>query len=420
MGFFDWWRRCLNKDKPARRDLPEPAAAYATELVEIRAQLDFLRTRLATYVGDGSALTYLVDETPIFVNANDVGGPFNLINGGQYEEENTQVLLSFLRPDTVFVDIGANVGYFSIKLGKRLSQNGKIYAFEPHPILYDILKKNVYINALDNKVTCFNFALSDKDTIATLQYPLGHLGGGHLGQPGEAPGHTSITTEMKRLDELLGADFQCDLVKIDVEGHELSVLEGMRKIVENSTDIKILFEKLVMNAGNESATETYFRGMGFALYGVQGNASLVVLGNGGLAEWEGYVLATRLGAITDDLKRTRFSVHSAQLWTPAGPITTSGPYVCNGIKGEMLFHGPYWFLSSGIWRLKFHGTFRGILRVAILQRFGHKLLEFDLDEGQPDHVVVVPRYLVHFECAVYAASPTTELSVERLEFIRES
>src|SRR5256885_16158060 len=51
-----------------------------------------------------------------------------------------------------------------------------------------------------------------------------------------------------RLDDLLGPDFRCNLVKIDVEGHELQVLDGMKRIVENSPDIKILFEKLTPNS----------------------------------------------------------------------------------------------------------------------------------------------------------------------------
>jgi FkbM family methyltransferase len=420
MRLFDWRRRRRYKGKAVQRDAPGQAAAFATELAEIRAELDFLRTRLATYVGDGIALTYLIDETPIFVNANDVGGPFNLINGGRYEEENTQVLSSFLRPDTIFIDIGANLGYFSISIGKRLGQNGKVYAFEPHPKLYELLTRNVYINTLNNKVACFNLALSDADTKATLQYPVSHLGGGHIGPPGEVSGHNPVMAETKRLDDLLGTDFRCDLVKIDVEGHELSVLRGMRTIVQKSPNIKILFEKLVMNAGNENDLEIYFQEMGFSLYGVRGDASLVELQKGGLASWGGYVLAARLGAIGDNLKRMRFSVYGSQLWTPVGPVGEFGPYARTGNKGEMLFHGPYWFLPSGIWRLKFHGTFRGVLHFALLQRFGHRVIEFDLDEGQMEHVFVMPRYLVHFECAAYAASHTAEVNVERLEFIRET
>jgi hypothetical protein len=194
----------------------------------------------------------------------------------------------------------------------------------------------------------------------------------------------------------------------------------MRTIVENSPDIKILFEKLVMNAGSENELQTYFSTAGFHLYGVHTDASLMLLEDGALAPWSGYVLAARPGTISDGLRRTRFSVYGEQLWSPTGAATEAGPYIHAGNKDDLLFHGPYWFLPSGIWRLKFHGTLSGTLRFEILHRFGHRVLEFALGEGQTEHILVVPRALVHFECAAYVTSPAANVNIERLEFSLES
>jgi FkbM family methyltransferase len=282
------------------------------------------------------------------------------------------------------------------------------------------LTRNGYVNNLKDKFVCINSAISDRDGLVTLQYPALHLGGGHIGPEGEVAGHTAVSTETHRLDTLLGPDFRCDLAKIDVEGHELSVLEGMRTIVESSPDIKILFEKLVVNAGSENELQTYFSTAGFHLYAVHSDASLMLLGDGALAPWSGYVLAARPGAISDGLRRARFSVYGEQLWAPAGPATEAGPYIRAGNKDDLLFHGPYWFLPSGIWRLKFHGTLSGSLRFEILHRFGHRVLDFAFCEGQTEHILVVPRALVHFECAGYVASSVAKVNIERLEFILES
>jgi FkbM family methyltransferase len=369
-------------------------------------------------VGDGVALTYLVDETPMFVNANDLGGPFNLMNGGRYEEENIDVLFSFLKEDTVFLDIGANIGFFSLKIGKRLGPRGRVYAFEPHPWIYELLQRNVHVNGLGNAITCFNLALSDKNTIATLQYPFGHLGGGHLA-PGTSSGHTAVDAELRRLDDLVGADFRCDLVKIDVEGHEIGVLNGMQNIVVNSPQIKILFEKLSPNAGTEPALEAYFSGLGFALYGVLPDASLAALGSAALAEWSGYVVAVRPGTIADGLSRRRFSIYGGQLLAPTRLVPEPGPLRCTAELGELLFHGPYWYLGQGDWRFKFHGEIRGEARFTLLQRFGHPVEQFVVQAGQFEHVLVIPGDLLYFECAAYAATTQTEITVDRLEFIRE-
>ena len=389
------------------------------ELRQVRLELDFVRSRLSCYVGAGIALTYLADETPIFVNSNDLGGPFNLMNGGRYEEENIDVLFSFLKDDTVFLDIGANIGFFTLKLSKRLGPRGRVYAFEPHPVLYKLLHRNVYVNGLNRVVSCFQVALSDENTTATLQYPVGHLGGGRLGS-GEIAGHTPVEADVRRLDDLLAPDFRCDVVKIDVEGHEISVLNGMKQIVNNSPQIKILFEKLGPNVGTEPALEGYFSELGLALYGVGPDASLQALQTGGLAEWDGYVLAARRGAIEDGLRRARFSVYAGQLLAPTASIPAPGLLRRTADQGELLFHGPYWHLRQGIWRFKLHGKVRGTVRFSLLERFGHPVLDFSLEGGQSEHVFVVQRDLVYFECAAYAADGQAEIAVERLEFIRES
>src|ERR1700737_2990965 len=109
-----------------KANLSHQLAALDAKLDRVRLDLDllrndsdFVRTHLSSYLGDGVALTYLVDATPIYINSDDCGGPSNLLNGGRYEEQNLEVLLSFVKPDTVFVDIGANIGFFTLQVGRR-------------------------------------------------------------------------------------------------------------------------------------------------------------------------------------------------------------------------------------------------------------------------------------------------------------
>jgi len=63
-------------------DLHQRIVALDAKLERIWVDLDFIRTHLSSYVGDGIALTYLADATPIYINSNDYGGPANLLNGG--------------------------------------------------------------------------------------------------------------------------------------------------------------------------------------------------------------------------------------------------------------------------------------------------------------------------------------------------
>jgi hypothetical protein len=258
-----------------------------------------------------------------------------------------------------------------------------------------------------------------------MQYPPDHLGGGgHISAAQTVSGYVGIDAEVRRLDTFLGRDFRCDIVKIDVEGHELNVLLGMRDIVANSPDIKILLEKLMPDAGNEAALESYFSDLGFELYGVRSDASLLRLNPGGAVAWGGYILAVRPGCLPDGLRRDRFSVYGGQLLVPPSSPPLPGtptPGIWRGAaeQGGMLFHGPYWYLPRGVWRFRFHGEIRGVARLRVLERFGYPVHELSLQAGETEHVFVAHRDLIYFETAAYAAAGRVEVALERLEFIRE-
>jgi FkbM family methyltransferase len=400
--------------------------AVDAALGRLSRDLDFVRNRLSCYLGDGVALTYLLDETPIFVNSNDWGCPANLINGGRYEEENLEVLHSFVAPDTVFIDIGANVGFFTLQIARRLTGGGRVYAFEPHPKLAELLRRNAYVNGLSGIVSCFSLALSDENASAELYYPQGHLGGGQVvsaAAPLPGDGRTVVRSELRRLDDVLGTDFVCDLVKVDVEGHEINVLDGMRAIVANSPKMKILFEKLIPDSGTEPQFERYFSERDFILYAVLRETSLRELKAGELRGWSGYVLAARRGVIHDGLVRSRFTIYPPQLLPqPDGasaPGRATARIFSTAQRGTLLFHGPYWFMKRGRWHFKLHGNIRGAVTFYLLERFGYNVQEFTLDTEQSEFVFTLPRDLVYFECAGRAASDDATIEVRALEFVRD-
>lgn len=433
MGAMDRiWKRNTNlseqsgaldaKSERMRLDtnLSQQLTALDAKLERMWLDLDFIRTRLSSYLGDGVALTYLVDATPIYINSHDYGGPSNLLNGGRYEEENLEVLLSFVKEDTIFLDIGANLGFFTVQIGKRVLRKGRVYSFEPHPKLWNLLRWNVHLNGLTGTVTCFPFGLSDQNLPAKFAYPIDHLGGGAVSDLPASAAHNIVDSEIRRLDDVLGPEFSCDLVKIDVEGHELNVLMGMRQIIANSPEIKILFEKLSLNVGTEAILEEYFRECGFDLYHVRDGASLEKLLAGSLKERSGYMLATRDHEIRENTNRSRFFIYPGQLLFPAPQPAAPDGLRGRAKPGDILFHGPYWFLRKGAWRFKLHGAVRGAICFILQERFGHHILDFAMREGQSEHIFISKRDLVHFECVARSASESAGIELERLEFVREA
>lgn len=286
------------------------------KLDEALYELDFLRRHMSGYLGGGKAITYLADMTPFYVNSNDYGPPANYINGGLYEQENLDVLFSFLRDDTVFLDIGANLGFFAILLARRMP-NGAVHAFEPHPQLVELMCASAFLNGLSSmdghgRINVHRIGIGKTDGNARFTYPEGHLGGGGIGS-GRA---SDIDVQLRSIDSFFGDEFRCDLIKIDVEGHELQALEGMSGVLARSPDVKVLFEKLGTDCGYETEIESLLHGLGMHLFGVTGNGTLSLLQPGALGPFSGYVLAAR-DLTLDRSTRNAVMIYPRQLFSVA-------------------------------------------------------------------------------------------------------
>ena len=404
----------------------EAEGALRRELQQLRLQIEFVKSRMANYLGSGIAITYLDDETPIYVNSLDFGGPSNLINGGRYEPANLEVLLSFVRDDSVLLDIGANLGFFSLHVGKRVRHAGKVYAFEPHPTMVRLLCASAFLNGLSSfdgqsgTITVRQIGASDRHARVNFKYPRDHLGGGTLHQlADEQP--ENVAGHIYPLDRIFPSNFKCDLVKIDVEGHELSVLRGMDGILTRSSNVKILFEKLAVNTGREDEVMTFLRSHGFELFLVSHDAQLKALSDEDFAGASGYVLATRPTSPPASLDRRRFHIYPRQLSTSSATMKTLSAQVLHaaGNTGEILFHGPYWFLKRGTYLVRLHGGIGGTLTISVGARLGYPELDFHLTGKQNEAVVVVPNDVVEFECIGRAASATADVVLHSLEWIKQ-
>lgn len=138
----------------------------------------------------------------------------------------------------VFVDVGANVGKYTIMISNQMTRNGKIISIEPHPDNFKILKKNINLNKCKN-VIALNLACWNKRNNLKLF--------GHENQPLLASAIKSskeyITVNAETLDNILKKMKikDVDLIKLDVEGAESKVLEGMKLILKSGKP-KIIFE----------------------------------------------------------------------------------------------------------------------------------------------------------------------------------
>jgi FkbM family methyltransferase len=149
-----------------------------------------------------------------------------LIAQGDFESTRSKCILDKIHPNTVFVDIGANVGFYTVLAS---STCGVVHAFEPDPTNFDRLQANASLNRNQGKaIHLYNFALGRELGTALLNRPLtDNYGMATFSTLAKAD---SVEVPIKRLDGLLEIKPQHHLFKVDVEGFELEVLAGCEGI----------------------------------------------------------------------------------------------------------------------------------------------------------------------------------------------
>ncbi len=150
----------------------------------------------------------------------------------KYEKYETALLLSHINKNSVCVDVGANIGYYTLLMAKRVK---KVYAFEPDKKCFEILKKNVEENNLKN-VVLINKAASDKEGEKFFEISKNNFGDNRIKSPPTpslnkegAINYIKINTCL--LDDVLKNEQKISLIKIDTQGWEPQVVLGAKKII---------------------------------------------------------------------------------------------------------------------------------------------------------------------------------------------
>ena len=151
-----------------------------------------------------------------------------------YERLDTEFIFKFLRPATTFVDVGANVGWFTIHAADWLRENGRVIAFEPDPQNVEQLSANIELSQLSN-VFLHKCAVSNRIGRAAFHNTsrVQNSGWGHLVNNNDSKDQDILQVSVTTLDEALKEttieNWPIGCIKIDVEGHELQVLSGAQQ-----------------------------------------------------------------------------------------------------------------------------------------------------------------------------------------------
>jgi FkbM family methyltransferase len=235
-------------------------ARQALGITELGERIGALEARLSSlpsdptyprgplYFGDHTALVATRWGAKMLVDTRDAAIAPWLVLDGMWEPHVTAWMQSSLSRGQVFVDVGANVGYFTLLGAQLVGREGLVVAIEAHPKLAELLQRNVVINGVYGYVTTHQKAAWSENTELEFhirEYFAGNSSVGTIDAPGlDRLGDTerAVPVQAVVLDDLLAHLPRVDVIKIDVEGAEVHVFNGLRKTLLANPQAVIMFE----------------------------------------------------------------------------------------------------------------------------------------------------------------------------------
>ena len=230
----------------------------------------------AVYLGDYTALIKNKYGHKMYVDTRDLSLAPHLLMDGYWEPWITKLFLTLVKPGMNIVEVGSNIGYYSLLGASIIGKNGFIHCFEANPHLCELLRRNLDINGFIPVSKSINKAVSDRQGKTKFRIQTDYLGGSFMcfSYAHQQPGKNVeiIEIESTSLDKELGQDYRVDLLKIDAEGAEPVIIPGAYNLLKNNQDIKIIVEfhmdHFTPEYGEDRDPDLYlqsFRDLGFKI-----------------------------------------------------------------------------------------------------------------------------------------------------------
>jgi len=177
-----------------------------------------------------------VHGVPMLVNIHDYGIGTQLFLQKGYAPARVAEIFGIVKEGDTVIDIGANIGYFTVLLAKLVGNKGRVFAFEPDPRNAKLLQRTIERNGWSN-VFLEQKAVSSKAGKITLYQT--HSWAGNSLTPCEAV--SSVEVEVVSIDGVLH-EFNVSFIKMDMDGSEPLAIIGMKKLIRRSPNLHILAE----------------------------------------------------------------------------------------------------------------------------------------------------------------------------------
>jgi len=177
----------------------------------------------------------------MWLNPCDTGIAPALLLFGAWEKFIVEIFKREIKKGMTVLDIGANIGYYTLIAANLVGRNGRVFAFEPEPNNFFYLKENIKANSYENVVCCIQKGVSNKTGETKLFLDDETITYHRIYDIGN--GRKSVTINTITLDDFFkNSNAKIDFIKVDVEGAEAAVFQGMTNILKENKKIKIITE----------------------------------------------------------------------------------------------------------------------------------------------------------------------------------
>jgi|688.fasta_scaffold90732_3 FkbM family methyltransferase len=230
-----------------------------------------------TYVGNKTLICRVLSKYIFFCDAEDTNIVPHLALQGYWETWITLAIAKAVQLGWRCIDIGANHGYYSVIMGDAVGSFGKVVAVEPNPKLAKLLKQTIESNGFQENTTILQKAALDVDAQKiklVLPDGRGLNASVNLHQTLLEEDHNSFEVETMTIDTLTADWPSVDFIKIDAEGAEEKIWEGMTETISRNQNIRILLEFNCQRYANPTRFLEDIEASGFKLRYVDYDASI--------------------------------------------------------------------------------------------------------------------------------------------------
>jgi len=216
-------------------------------------------------LGEDTALCRILGRYKLFIDTTDLGLSPHLALDGYWEMWLTEVIAEVVKPGMTVIDVGANLGYFSMLFADIVGPTGAVHAFEPNAALAVRLRRSVAVNGFLDRLQVHEQALGDVDGgLFHLIVPPGEPKNGHM-QPAEAGMEGSPgVIRTRRLDSYPEL-FDAAVIKIDADTAEPAIWSGMRGVLERGHAMTVFLEFNPSRYADGASFLAEILGWGFSL-----------------------------------------------------------------------------------------------------------------------------------------------------------